>query len=76
LPDADAGAARGYAADFTSGLLNPGIAPNGVAGPRGKASAKRYNVYRNNVTVSLINALAETFPATRRITGDCTAARL
>jgi hypothetical protein len=69
-PDADAEAARDYAADFTSGLLDPGIAPTGVAGPRGKASAKRYNVYRNNVTVSLINALAETFPATRRITGD------
>jgi hypothetical protein len=30
---------------------------------------KRYNVYRNNVTVSLINALAAAFPATLRITG-------
>jgi hypothetical protein len=44
--------------------------PAGIAGPRGKAAMKRYNVYRNNVTVSLINALAETFPAVRRITGE------
>jgi hypothetical protein len=63
-------AAPDYAADFTPGLLDPGIAPAGVAGPRGKAAGKRYNVYRNNVTVSLINALAEAFPATRRITGE------
>ena len=38
-------------------------------GPRGKAAIKRYNVYRNNVTVSLINALADTYPAVQRITG-------
>ena len=44
--------------------------PAQVAGPDGKAAEKRYNVYRNNVTVSLIEALAATFPATRRITGE------
>jgi hypothetical protein len=38
-------------------------------GPRGKAAIKRYNVYRNNVTVSLIDALAATYPAVQRITG-------
>jgi hypothetical protein len=65
-----AGDRRDYASEFTPGLLDPGVMPGGVAGPRGKAAAKRYNVYRNNVTVSLINALAETFPATRRITGE------
>jgi Putative DNA-binding domain len=32
-------------------------------------AVKRHNVYRNNVTVSLINALAAAFPATLRITG-------
>jgi hypothetical protein len=36
--------------------------------PHGKAAIKRYNVYRNNVTVSLINALAATYPAVQRIT--------
>jgi len=61
---------RDYASEFTPGLLDPDVMPAGVAGPRGKAAAKRYNVYRNNVTVSLINALAETFPATLRITGE------
>jgi hypothetical protein len=30
---------------------------------------KRYNVYRNNVTVSLIDALAAIYPAVQRITG-------
>ncbi len=60
----------GYAADFTPALLDPGRAPPAiVSGPNGKAAGKRYNVYRNNVTVSLINALAATFPATQRITG-------
>ena len=43
--------------------------PAVVAGPRGKAATQRYDVYRNNVTVSLIDALAAVFPATRRITG-------
>lgn len=60
-----------YARDFVGGLLDPSRPkPDAVAGPRGKAADKRYNVYRNNVTLSLINALAATFPATARITGD------
>src|SRR4029077_18278227 len=42
--------------------------PATVAEPNGKAE-KRYNVYRNNVTVSLIDALAAVFPATQHITG-------
>ncbi len=60
----------GYAAGFTPALLDPDRPPPAiVSGPDGKAVEKRYNVYRNNVTVSLINALAATFPATQRITG-------
>jgi hypothetical protein len=60
----------GYAAAFTAGLLDPerGV-PDAVSGPNGKAAVKRYAVYRNNVTVSLMDALAATFPATQRITG-------
>jgi hypothetical protein len=59
-----------YAAAFAPALLNPDrAAPATIAGPKGKAAGKRYNVYRNNVTVSLINALAAVFPATQRITG-------
>ncbi len=59
-----------YAAVFAAALLDPDRAtPAVVAGPSGKAARKRYNIYRNNVTVSLINALAAVFPATMRITG-------
>src|SRR5690348_3602449 len=58
-----------YAA-FSSALLDPEQPiPSGVAGPDGKASVKRYSVYRNNVTVSLIDALAEVYPAVQRLTG-------
>jgi hypothetical protein len=59
-----------YAAAFAVGLLDPKRAPPAlVSGPDGKVAAKRYAVYRNNVTVSLIDALAATFTATQRITG-------
>ena len=59
-----------YAAVFAASLLEPSRStPAIVAGPAGKAADKRYNVYRNNVTVSLINALAATYPAVQRITG-------
>lgn len=59
-----------YAAVLARGLLDPDHpTPAGIAGPNGKRALKRYNVYRNNVTVSLIDALAAIFPATQRITG-------
>lgn len=60
----------GYSAAFTAALLQPACAtPALVSGPAGKAATKRYNVYRNNVTVSLIDALAAIYPAVQRITG-------
>jgi hypothetical protein len=60
----------GFAAAFAQALTDPACAtPVDVVGPRGKAAIKRYNVYRNNVTVSLIDALAATYPAVQRITG-------
>ena len=60
-----------YTIAFIQALLDPDRAtPEVVAGPGGKAATKRYNVYRNNVTVSLIDALAAVFPATLRITGE------
>ncbi|GLQ56537.1 HvfC/BufC N-terminal domain-containing protein [Devosia nitrariae] len=61
----------GYAAEFVAALLDPERAPPVfISGPNGKAATKRYAVYRNNVTVSLINALAATFPAILRLTGE------
>lgn len=59
-----------YAKIFSAGLIDPArTTPAIVAGPNGKAADKRYNVYRNNVTVSLIDALAAVYPAVQRITG-------
>jgi hypothetical protein len=59
-----------YAAAFASALIDPRReTPSVVAGPKGKAATKRYNVYRNNITVSLIDALAAIYPAVQRITG-------
>lgn len=59
-----------FASRFSAPLLAPDLATPGlVTGPHGKGADKRYNVYRNNVTVSLIDALAATFPAVQRITG-------
>jgi Putative DNA-binding domain len=62
-------ASSSYAA-FSSALLEPERAtPTVIVGPNGKMAAKRYNVYRNNVTVSLIDTLAAIYPAVQRITG-------
>ncbi|RWQ66445.1 DUF2063 domain-containing protein [Mesorhizobium sp.] len=70
LQSGDLGRRFDYAAAFTAGLLDPDcVPPDAVSGPNGKAAVKRYAVHRNNVTVSLIDALAASFPATLRITG-------
>ena len=57
-------------ATFAAALVDPARAtPATLTGPAGKGAVKRYNVYRNNVMVSLINALAAVYPAVQRITG-------
>ncbi len=59
-----------YAQAFSPGLLRPGYpVPETITAGAGKGVRKRYNVYRNNVTVSLIEALAAIYPAVQRITG-------
>jgi hypothetical protein len=59
-----------FAAGFSASLLNVAReTPADVVGPNGKAAVQRYNVYRNNVMVSLIDALAAIYPAVQRITG-------
>lgn len=59
-----------FAGPFSAALLSPdATTPALVTGPRGKRADRRYDVYRNNVTVSLIAALASIFPAVERITG-------
>src|ERR1700677_322310 len=69
-PTSDREGGLSFAGAFSPALLHPqSETPAIVAGPCHKAAVKRYNVYRNNVTVSLIDALAAIFPATQRITG-------
>jgi hypothetical protein len=62
--------APSYAQAFAAALVDPEQkTPDIVSGPAGKGAVRRYNVYRNNVTVSLIDALAAVYPAVQRITG-------
>lgn len=57
--------------DFGEALWDPEIAtPAGLVGPDGVTAPKRFNVYRNNVIVSLGEALEQTFPAIRNLLGD------
>ena len=57
--------------EFSTALSDPDrTVPGGIAGPDGKKAARRFNVYRNNVTVGLVNALADIFPAVHRLVGD------
>jgi hypothetical protein len=52
---------------FAHALLQPGSAPPaGIANP----DALRFAVYRNNVYVGLVNALASRFPVTRALVGE------
>jgi uncharacterized protein (UPF0276 family) len=58
-------------AEFTAALLDAAKpAPEGLIGPTGAPAGKRYDVYRNNVAVSLSDALEAAFPAIRKLVGD------
>ena len=54
-------------ADFARALRDPApdAVPDGFAG----AAARRFRVYRNNVRVALVEALAAAYPAVERIVG-------
>ncbi len=57
-------------AEFTDALLNPAEAvPPGLVNPDGRRAAKRFDVYRNNVTASLTEALETAFPVIRKLVG-------
>lgn len=57
--------------EFGAALLDADLPlPKGIVGPHGKSAQKRFAVYRNNVTVSLIAVLADIFPAIQRLVGE------
>jgi len=58
-------------AAFAVPLLNPELpCPSGLKAWNGSDPSTRYAVYRNNVTVSLIDALADTFPVLQALVGE------
>jgi hypothetical protein len=62
---------------FAAALLDPDVAiPDFVTGPEGKSAPKRFAVYRNNVVVSLMEALASAFPSVAAIMGEETFRRI
>ncbi|NYH16471.1 HvfC/BufC N-terminal domain-containing protein [Paraburkholderia bryophila] len=56
---------------FAAALLDPDSAvPPGLVGPDREPSEKRFNVYRNNVVVGLVETLRAAYPAVCRLVGD------
>lgn len=57
--------------NFAAALLDPNMpVPRGLIGPDREPSEKRFNVYRNNVVVGLVETLKAAYPAVCRIVGD------
>lgn len=57
-------------AHWAAALLDPNLPPPpGVVAWNGSDPAQRLGVYRNNVVVSLVDALASTFPVTQALVG-------
>ncbi len=58
-------------ADWSAALLDPTTpVPSGVRSWNGSDTRQRFNVYRNNVIVSLTNALCDTFPVVMALVGE------
>jgi Putative DNA-binding domain len=58
-------------AAFAAAVLDAGApVPQGLVGPDGEPSARRFAVYRNNVVAGLSESMKITFPAVARIVGE------
>ena len=58
-------------AEFVASLRNPGLPPPAsLSRPGGTSPNKRFDVYRNNVVASLIEALRASFPVVERLVGE------
>jgi hypothetical protein len=56
---------------FAAALLDPDLSPPpGLTAWNGSDPARRFAVYRNNVIVSLVDALADAFPVTQQLVGE------
>lgn len=56
---------------FLSAALDPERdVPNGIVGPDGAPAPKRFSVYRNNIIVSLKEAMSSGFPAVESLVGE------
>ncbi len=56
---------------FSSALLDAEAdIPAGLKAPNGGSANRRFAVYRNNVTHSLVNALADIFPSIQSLVGE------
>lgn len=57
--------------EFITALLDPQSAvPAGLTDPEGRPAGRRFSVYRNNVAVSLTDALQTAFPVIAKLIGD------
>ncbi len=56
---------------FATALIHPDAPlPQGLIDPQGRPAPRRFDVYRNNVTVGLVRNLEAGFPAVHSLVGD------